>query len=65
MDKLHLALTILSIVIIVCPIVGAVYAYRDDLAGLVLSPELNILVSGDFSASRFNRQFFKVNPTLI
>lgn len=63
MDKLHLALTILSVVIIVCPIVGAVYAYRDDLAGLVLSPELKILVSGDFSASRFQPPILQGQPS--
>jgi hypothetical protein len=62
MDKLHLALTILSIVIIVCPLTGAVYAYRDDLAGLVLSPELKILASGDYSASRFQPPILQGQP---
>ena len=62
MDKLHLVLTLLSIVIIVCPIAGAVYAYRDDLAGLVLSPELEILASGDFYASRFQPPILQGQP---
>src|SRR5450759_5223436 len=63
MDKLHLALTILSIVIIVCPIAGAVYAYRDDLAGLMLSPELKILASGDYSAARFQPPILQGQPS--
>lgn len=63
MDKLHLALTILSIVIIVYPIAGAVYAYRDDLTGLVLSPELKILASGNYSASRFQPPILQGQPT--
>jgi hypothetical protein len=53
MDKLHLALTILSIAIIVGPIVGVVYAYRSNLVGLVLPPELKSLASSNYSASRF------------
>ena len=53
MDKVHLALTVISIAIIVCPIVGVVYAYRGNLAGLVLPPELTSLASGNYSASRF------------
>jgi hypothetical protein len=63
MDKLHLALTIFSIVIIVCPIVGTVYAYRDDLAGLLLSSELESLVSGDFSESRFQPPILQGQPS--
>jgi hypothetical protein len=62
MDKLHLALTILLVVIIVFPIAGAVFTYRDDLAGLVLSPELKILASGDYSASRFQPPILQGQP---
>ena len=48
-----MALTILSIAIIVVPIVGVVYTFRGNLAGLVLPPELKSLASGNYSASRF------------
>jgi hypothetical protein len=63
MDKVHLALTVLSIVIIVCPIVGVVYAYRGNLAGLVLPPELNSLASGNYAASRFQPPMPEGKPT--
>ena len=63
MDKVHLALTILSIAIIVGPIVGVVYAYRGNLAGLVLSPELKSLASGNYSASRFQPPIPVGQPT--
>jgi hypothetical protein len=63
MDKMHLALTVLSIVIIVGPIVGVVYAYSGNLAGLVLPPELKSLASGDYSASRFQPPMPVGQPT--
>lgn len=53
MNKLHLVLTVLSIAIIVVPIAGVVYAYRGNLVGLVLPPELESLASGNYSTSRF------------
>jgi len=53
MDKVHLALTILSIAIILGPIASVVYAYRSNMLGLVLPPELKSLASGNYSASRF------------
>jgi hypothetical protein len=53
MNKLHLALTVLTVAIIVLPIIGVVYAYRGNLVGLVLPPELESLASGNYSTSRF------------
>lgn len=63
MDKVHLALTILSIAIIVGPIVGVVYAYRGNLVGLALPPELKSLASGNYSASRFQPPMRAGQPT--
>ena len=63
MDKVHLAFTILSIAIIVGPIIGVVYAYRGNLAGLVLPPELKSLASGNYSASRFQPPMPAGQPT--
>jgi hypothetical protein len=63
MDKLHLALTILSLAIIMSPILGVVYAYRDDLEGLILSPELKILASGNYSESRFQPPILQGQPS--
>lgn len=49
MDKVRIvkiSLTILSILIIVVPLVAEVYAYRDDLVGLVLPPQIRDLMNG-------------------
>ncbi len=53
MDKVKIALTVLSIVIIVGPIAGVVFAYRDNLLGLVVPPQVNSLVNGNFTESQF------------
>lgn len=63
MDKLHLALMIISIAIIVCPIAGVVYAHQGNLTGLVLPPELKSLASGNYSASRFQPPMPVGQPT--
>jgi hypothetical protein len=63
MDKVHLALTILSIAIIVVPIVGVVYVYRGDLEGLVFPSELKRLASGDYSGLRFEAPMPEGQPT--
>ena len=46
MDKVKVALTILSIVIIVVPLMAEVYAYRDNLEGLVFPPQMKDLMNG-------------------
>jgi hypothetical protein len=53
MDKVNLAFTILSIAIIVGPIAGVIYIYRDNLLGLVLPPEVKSLTNGDLAESKF------------
>ncbi len=53
MDRLHLALTILSVVIIVAPIAATVYLYRSNVTGLVLPPELRQITSGNMQESSF------------
>lgn len=47
MDKVRLFLAILTIGIVVGPIIGVVYIYRDNLSGLVITPELKKLLSGN------------------
>ena len=59
MDKVKIALTILSIAIVIVPLVGAAYVYRDNLLGLVVPPQVKSLVSGDPSGSQFQM------PTLV
>jgi hypothetical protein len=63
MDKLHLALTVISIVIIAVPIVSVVYIYRENLPGLVLPPELKSIASGNYSTSRFQPPLPAGQPT--
>ena len=53
MDKLHLALTVLSIAILVGPLAGVVYTYRSNLSGLVITPEIKNFASGDVSKTNF------------
>ena len=40
MDKIRLALTLITIVIVVVPIVGILLAHQDNLLGLFVTPEL-------------------------
>jgi hypothetical protein len=62
-DKLHLALTILSAAILVVPLAGIVCFYSGNLTGLVYTPELKNLVNGDISESQFQRPVPAGNPT--
>jgi|SRR5208337_4868430 len=57
MNKVKIALTILSIVIVIGPLVGVAYVYRDNLLGLVVPPEVKSLVSGDSSGSQSQPEF--------
>jgi len=45
-DKLRLFLVLLTIGIVTGPIVGVVYVYRDNLPGLLITPELRSIVGG-------------------
>jgi hypothetical protein len=46
MDKVKIALTILSMVIIIGPLAGLAYVYRDNLLALVVPPQIKSLVNG-------------------
>jgi hypothetical protein len=47
MDKVKVALTVLSIMLIAAPLLGVVYVYRDNLIGLVLHPEVTDMMNGN------------------
>ena len=57
MNKLKIILTILSISITVLPIAGVVLAYRDNLLGLVMPPEIANTMNGGSNSSFLNSQF--------
>ena len=46
MEKVKIALTLLSIAIVVGPLAGMAFIFRDNLAGLVFLPEINSIVNG-------------------
>ena len=52
MDKVKVALTLFSIVIIVAPVVVELFIYRDNLLGLVLPPQLQTLANAGNSSNR-------------
>ena len=51
MDKVKIALTVLSILIIVVPLAIVVYEYRNNVDGLVIPPEIQSLENGGNSNS--------------
>ena len=58
MDKVKIALTVLSILIVIGPLSGAAFVYRDNLVGLVVPPQVKSLVSGgDSTGSQSQPQF--------
>ncbi len=58
MDKVKLALTVLSILIVIGPLAGIAYVYRDNLLGLVVPPQIKSLVSGgDSTGSQSQPEF--------
>lgn len=54
MDRVKFALTILSILIIVVPLVAEVYVYKDNLEGLVLPPQIKDLMNGGNNGNNGN-----------
>ena len=52
MDKVRLALVLLTIAITVGPILGMVLVYRDNLLGLVVPPEINQVIDDLGSGSQ-------------
>ncbi len=58
MDKVKIALTVLSILIVIGPLAGAAFVYRDNLVGLVVPPQVKSLVNGgDSTGSQSQPQF--------
>jgi len=58
MDKVKIALTVLSILIVIGPLAGAAFVYRDNVVGLVVPPQVKSLVSGgDSTGSQSQPQF--------
>jgi len=58
MDKVKIALTVLSILIVIGPLAGAAFVYRDNLVGLVVPPQVKSMVSGgDSTGSQSQPQF--------
>jgi hypothetical protein len=53
MDKVRLLLTLLTIAIFVVPIVVTLFAYQDNLLGLIIPPEINEIVD-DFMGGGSN-----------
>jgi hypothetical protein len=64
MDKVNIALTILSMVIIIGPLAGLAYVYRDNLVGLVVPPQIKSLVGGVDSVGTQSQPQFQT-PQLV
>ena len=64
MDKVKIALTILSIAIVIGPLAGVAYVYRDNLLGLVVPPQVKSLVSGGNSTGSQSQPEFQP-PKLV
>jgi hypothetical protein len=69
MNNVKIALTLLSIAIVVGPLAGVVLFYRDNLVGLVVPPEIKNLDSGLSEGNLTNPQFINGSqfqlPTLV
>jgi hypothetical protein len=65
MNKVKLALTVVTILITVGPLLGVVYVYRDNLMGIVMPPELTNMLTPDQESGQMNMQVFAPtdNPT--
>ncbi len=64
MDKVKFALTILSILIVIGPLAGAAYVYRDNLLGLVVPPQIKNMISGGDSTGPQSQPEFQT-PQLV
>ena len=47
MDKVRLALVLITIAITVGPFLGVLIVYRNNLPGLIIPPQMNQLLNGD------------------
>ena len=63
MDKLRLALTVLSAAILLCSAHWNRCLYSNNIVGLVYTAELKNFVNGDISQSQFQRPEPAGNPT--
>ncbi|MFA7398358.1 MAG: hypothetical protein WC046_07735 [Candidatus Bathyarchaeia archaeon] len=63
MDRLALTLRILTVAILVVPLLGVACLYSDNLTGLIITPEIKNLVSGDISSSEFKLPVPAGTPT--
>ena len=59
MDKVKIALTILSILIVIGPLAGVAYVYRDNLLGLVVPPQIKSLINGGNSTGSQSQPQFQ------
>jgi len=50
LNKVRIALTVLSIAIIVGPLIGLLYVYRDNVVGLIVPPQVQSLLGGGGSS---------------
>ena len=64
MDKVKIALTVLSILIVIGPLVGVAYVYRDNLLGLVVPPQIKNMVNGGDSTGAQSQPEFQT-PQLV
>jgi hypothetical protein len=53
MNKVKVALTFISIIIVAVPLTGIIYLHRHNLFGLVVPPEVNGLIDGSFAQTQF------------
>lgn len=56
MDKVKIALTLISIAIIASPLLVELVIYRDNLLGLILPPQIQNLVNGDKGSGSQSQQ---------
>ncbi len=64
MDKVKIALTVLSILIVIGPLVGVAYVYRNNLLGLVVPPQIKDMVNGGDSTGAQSQPEFQP-PQLV
>jgi|WetSurMetagenome_2_1015567.scaffolds.fasta_scaffold242980_1 hypothetical protein len=63
MDRLRLALTLITVAIAVGPLAAVVCIHGDNLVGLAIPPEVERLMSGDVKASAFSAPVPVGQPT--
>lgn len=64
MDKVRLLLSVITIVIIAVPIAGTVLAYRNNLVGLLIPPEINEIADNFMDGNGTNESGLEP-PTMV